>query len=80
MSNNNGNKKYNNLTFASGWLKQGAKGQYISASASGKGSKIKLQAILEDGTVAPIENFFVFFASEKEKETSPDARFVFTKE
>lgn len=76
----NDKKQYNNLTFASGWIKQGAKGQYISASASGKGSKIKLQAVLEDGTVAPIENFFVFFAAEKEKESSPDARFVFTKE
>ncbi len=80
MSNvNNGGKK-NYLTFAAGWLKQGKAGQYISASANGPKDKIKLFAQLEDGSTVPLNSFAVFFATEKSKETAPDARFVFTQE
>lgn len=73
-------KKYNNHTIASGWLKDGKNGQYISAAANGKGSKTKLQAVLEDGSIVNVDKFFVFFATEKENPNSPDARFVFTQE
>jgi len=77
----NVNKKYNNVTIASGWLKSSKTGQqYISAAANGKGSKTKLQAVLEDGSVVPVNNFFVFFATDKDNENSPDARFVFSQE
>jgi len=77
MNKNNFQKKTYN-TFASGWLKESEKGQYISATANGEKAKIKLFAQLEDGTTVPINNFAVFFNSEKENEKAPDARFVFT--
>lgn len=65
-------------TFASGWLKDGKNGQYISAAANGPKSKVKLFAQLEDGSTVPLDSFAVFFATEKDNEKSPDARFVFT--
>ena len=77
MDNNNLKKKTYN-TFASGWLKESAKGQYISATANGEKAKIKLFAQLEDGTTIPLNNFAVFFNSEKDNVKAPDARFVFT--
>lgn len=74
----NGKKEY--LTFAAGWLKDGKSGQYISATANGKLAKVKLLAQLEDGSTIPLNSFAVFFATEKDNEKSPDARFVFTRE
>jgi hypothetical protein len=74
----NGKKVY--YTFASGWLKDGKSGQYISATANGAKSKVKLFAQFEDGSTVPIDNFAVFFATEKDNEKSPDARFVFTQQ
>lgn len=68
------------LTFASGWLKDGKNGQYISATANGAKAKVKLLAQLEDGSTVAINSFAVFFASEKDNEKSPDARFVFTQQ
>ncbi len=78
MSNQpNGKKTY--LTFAAGWLRKGKDGtEYISAVANGEKSKVKLSVTLEDGSVVAVNNFAVFFADEKEKEASPDVRFVFT--
>lgn len=78
MTNNNYAKKQY-LTFASGWLKDGKNGQYISATANGSKAKVKLFAQLEDGSTVALDNFAVFFAGEKENEKAPDARFVFTK-
>jgi hypothetical protein len=74
----NGKKEY--LTFAAGWLKDGKNGQYISATANGKQAKVKLLAQLEDGSTVSLNSFAVFFATEKDNEKSPDARFVFTRE
>ena len=80
MSNNqppNGKKVFH--TFAAGWLRKGRDGsEYISAVANGAKSKVKLTATLEDGTEVPVNSFAVFFADSKEKEESPDVRFVFT--
>lgn len=76
MSNNK--KQYH--TFASGWLKDGKNGQYISATANGARSKVKLMAQLEDGTTVSLDSFAVFFATEKDNDKSPDARFVFTQQ
>jgi len=71
------NEKKVYYTFASGWLKDGKNGQYISATANGAKSKVKLFAQLEDGSTVPLNSFAVFFATEKDNEKSPDARFVF---
>lgn len=77
-NNNYGKKQY--LTFAAGWLKDGKNGQYISATANGKQAKVKLLAQLEDGSTISLDSFAVFFATEKDNEKSPDARFVFTQQ
>lgn len=71
----NNNRKYH--TIGSGWLKDGKKGQYISASVN---NKVKLTVQLEDGTQKVINNFAVFFSEEKTSEKAPDVRFVFTTE
>jgi hypothetical protein len=73
---NNSKKVWN--TFASGWLKESQKGQYISATANGEKAKIKLIAQLEDGTTIPLNNFAVYFNTNKDNPNGPDARFVFT--
>lgn len=67
------NKKYVNI--ASGWVKNGAKGEYISASVN---NKLKLTIELEDGTKVPVTHFAAFFTEEKQKESSPDLRFTMT--
>lgn len=68
------------LTFASGWLKYGKAGQYISVVANNNKSNIKLFAQLEDGTILALDNFAVFFNTNKDNSKAPDARFVFTQE
>lgn len=69
--------KRNYHTIASGWLKEGQKGQYISASVD---KKVKLNVELEDGTQVPLTSFAVFFSEEKKNEKAPDVRFVFSTE
>lgn len=76
----NGNQKRVYHTFAAGWLKDGKNGQYISATANGTKAKVKLFAEMEDGTKIPLNSFAVFFATEKDNEKAPDARFVFSQE
>ncbi len=73
--NNGGPKKY--VTMASGWLKQGKKGEYISAAVN---NKMKLTLELENGEVVPVTNFAVFFQDEKSSEKAPDVRFTLTVE
>jgi hypothetical protein len=75
MSQNNNPKKY--VTMASGWLKDGKKGQYISASVN---NKMKMTVELENGQQVPVTNFAVFFAEEKSSAKAPDVRIVFTTE
>jgi len=69
------NKKY--VTIASGWLKNGKKGEYISASVN---NKLKMSIETEDGQKLAVTNFAVFFQEEKTSEKAPDVRFVFTTE
>lgn len=73
--NNNNNRRY--VTMASGWLKEGNKGQYISAAVD---KKVKISVTLEDGTQVPVSNFAVFFTENKKTSTAPDVRFTFTVE
>ncbi len=69
--------KRNYHTIASGWLKQGKKGEYISAAVN---NKLKMTIETEDGQKLAITNFAVFFQDEKSSEKAPDVRFVFTTE
>ena len=71
----NGKKNY--VTIASGWLKQGKKGEYISAAVN---NKLKMTIQTEEGQTLAVTNFAVFFQDEKSSEKAPDVRFVFTSE
>lgn len=71
-------KKYHEI--AVGWIKQGTKGEFVSASANGKNSKVKLFVELEGGETLPVNSFAMFQNERKEKETHPDVKFVFTTE
>lgn len=69
------------VNFAVGWIKQTKAGkQIISGAASGERQKVKLQVVLEDGTVVPVNNFFVSFAENKPSEKAPDVQFTMTLE
>jgi hypothetical protein len=75
--------KYNE--FAVGWLKENKnKGQYVAAIVSkgnpktGKPGVAKISVEYENGEVAEISNFAVFFNENKKSEKAPDVQFVFS--
>ena len=69
-------RKY--VSIAAGWVKHNVKGEeFISCAASGEKSKVKLQAVLEDGSIVPVKNFSVFFNKDKKHERSPDVNVSF---
>jgi hypothetical protein len=71
-------KKYHN--FASGWLKEGKNGQYISAKAGDYKKDVELY-VKVDGQEMKVENFAVYFQEKNEKfPKAPDVRFTFTTE
>jgi len=70
--------KYHEI--AVGWIKQGKKGEFVSASANGKNSKVKLFCELENGEQIPINNFVMFQNERKEKDNHPDVKFLITTE
>lgn len=73
------NKKYYQI--AVGWLKQGKDGsEYVSASANGKSTKVKLLAQLENGQTVEVNSFAMFFNKNKKKDSHPDVQFSFTTE
>lgn len=71
-------KQYHEI--AVGWLKEGPRGQYISA-INGERQKLKLLVQDESGNVSTLNSFAVFFKDgEKKNPKAPDVSFVFTTE
>lgn len=69
------------LTFANGWVKTSKQGtEYISVSSNPEKSYpagIKLLAELPDGRTVQLNNFQMYWNTEKRSENSPDVRFSF---
>ena len=66
-------KKY--LTIGSAWLKDGAKGQYISGIGGNKQDGYRLVLKNDKGEELEVTTFAGFF-NEKKSERQPDLRFV----
>lgn len=68
--------------FAVGWLKEKDGRQYISGSANKDAEEPKLLAELPDGTIIPVNSFFMNFNEFKgqKPKNAPDVKFVFTVE
>lgn len=73
------------VEFSVGWLKQSKnRGEYVSAMISkgnpktGKPGVAKITVELDNGEVAEITGFAMFFNENKKSEKAPDVQFVFS--
>lgn len=73
------------VEFSVGWLKQSKnRGEYVSAMVSkgnpktGKPGVAKITVELDNGEVAEITGFAMFFNENKKSEKAPDVQFVFS--
>ena len=66
--------------FGVGWVKNGKRGEYISAVANGERQKVKVKFTLEDGSEIEPTNFVVLFNDDKPSQAAPDVQFCFTTE
>lgn len=75
-----GKKQYFNI--GAGWERTDQNGnEYISCRANSQANdkgNVKLQAVNENGETVNIESFAMYYNKDKDKDSHPDVRFVFS--
>ena len=73
-------KQYFNI--GAGWVRTNQNGEeYISCKANDKANdkgNVRLQAVNEESKAVDIESFVMFYNKNKEKDSHPDVRLVFS--